>query len=331
MEFKGKVVSIVRRKGSAIKMMNDKKRQEVYKILMMPIQCTSYSNGKPIIEMDNYVIKTTQTYWRNKNYPQNLDEDMSDFSIGFYSILYKELLNGNSVLNEDDNLYNDEFAGDTMNSFNYIANITPNAGKSRKERTNQKEWPEYLQQYFKEYHCLANFWLMPMEIGRTLNNKWCKGCYDNKVHDYMDRFLLLLKLNFETYKNMYKEYFGGIKEFEQFADMNFLMNSYIDKEYRISEYSGKSDDTKAIIETINNFIEKRAKAISESKYAEELWEYFSEKGLLGYKETYLETDEYPLNKEIHPHAYECPRCNRIIANDENYSIPPVCDECSKWD
>ena len=121
------------------------------------------------------------------------------------------------------------------------------------------------------------------------------------------------------------------REFKQFADMNFLMNSYIDKEYRISEYSGKSDDTKAIIETINNFIEKRARAISESKYAEELWEYFFEKGLLGYKETYLEPDEYPLNKEIHPHAYECPRCNRIIANDENYSIPPVCDECSKWD
>lgn len=56
---------------------------------------------------------------------------------------------------------------------------------------------------------------------------------------------------------------------------------------------------------------------------------FELSGLLGYKEKYLEPDEYPLNKEMHPYAYECPMCNRIIANDENFSIPPVCDECSK--
>lgn len=64
---------------------------------------------------------------------------------------------------------------------------------------------------------------------------------------------------------------------------------------------------------------------------EELWEYFIRNRLLEYKENYLEPDEYPLNKEIHPYAYECPQCNRVIANDENYSIPPVCDECSKRD
>lgn len=47
-----------------------------------------------------------------------------------------------------------------------------------------------------------------------------------------------------------------------------------------------------------------------------------------YKETYLEPDEYPLDKEIHPYAYECPKCNRIIANDENYSVPDMCNECN---
>lgn len=48
-----------------------------------------------------------------------------------------------------------------------------------------------------------------------------------------------------------------------------------------------------------------------------------------YQEKHLEPDEYPINEEIHPYAYECPKCNRVIANDENYSIPDMCDECSR--
>lgn len=256
--------------------MNDKKRQEVYKVLMMPIQCTSYSNGEPIIKMVNSVIKTTQTYWRNKNYQQGLDEDMSDFSIGFYSILYKDLLNGNSVLNEDDNLYNEEFAGDTMNSFNYIANITPGAGKSTKQRTDQKEWPEYLQQYHKEYHCLANFWLLPMEIGRKVNNKWCKGSYDNNVEDYMDRFLKLLKDNFPEYKTLYRNYFANINCIEGFTEAHFLFGSYLYGNLDIYEFSNNNCDGEVIINKVQDRIKLRATMISKSCCAEQLWDYFNE-------------------------------------------------------
>lgn len=183
--------------------------------------------------------------------------------------------------------------------------------------------------------CLANFWLIPMHIGRTSKTtpiekmKWSKTSNYYDIQDFMDRFLLLLKYDFETYNGMYKKFFKNIKSFEQFADIHFLKGSYTDEKYDIREYSHILDKTTT--DTIYDFMKKRAKDISESKHAEELWQYFIKNGLLGYKETYLEPDEYPLNKEVHPYAYECPKCNRIIVNDENYSIPPVCDECSKRD
>lgn len=299
-------------------MMNYKKTQDVYKILMTPIRSTRYSESKPNIKKVGSVIETTQTYW-----PQYIDKDtakpfryefrpdcdMSDFACGFYEIIYKDILIDQNIVDEDGNFTNKIFAGDTMNSVSKLPILKDS------------------------YHCLANFWLIPMHIGRTSKYtpiekmKWSKMSNDYDIQDFMDRFLLLLKHNFGTYKVMYKEYFKNIDAFKQFADIQFLKGSYTDEKYDIIEYSHILD--KATKDTIYDFMKKRAKAISESKHVEELWEYFFKNGLLGYKETYLELDEYPLNKEVHPYSYECPKCNRTIANDENYSIPPVCDECSK--
>ncbi len=296
-------------------MMNYKKTQDVYNILITPIKTTRYSENKAIIKKVGSVIETTQTYYPYKEWNGNkvdipIDPDMSDFAIGFYEILYKEFLN-TPILDENDGFTDKEFAGDTMTSVSKLPIL--------KER----------------YHCLANFWLIPMHIGRTSKStptekmKWSKMSNHHDIQDFIDRFLLLLKNNFETYKKMYRGYFENIGTFERFAEFHFLRGSYLDDKYDIREYSDKLDKTTT--DTIYDFMKKRAEAISESKYAEELWDYFFENGLLGYKETFLEPDEYPLNKEKHPYAYECPRCNRIIANDENYSIPSVCDECSKKD
>ena len=322
MEFKGRVVSIVRRKGSAIKMMNDKKRQEVYKILITPIRCTSYSKGKPIITMANSVIETTQTYWpqypdkdtdKPFRYSFNPDCDMSDFTIGFYEVIYKELLREKTILNNEDGFTNKEFAGDTMTTVSILTGLKD------------------------KYHCLANFWLLPMHIGRTSKStprklkKWSKTSDVYPIEDYMDRFLILLKQNYTAYKELYKDYFKKIESFEMFVKIHMLENSYIDMSYKINQFSIWDENKTKIEKILFEIIKKRAETIANSGYAKKLWEYFFENGLLEYKETYLEPDEYPLSKEIHPYAYGCPKCNRIIANDENYSIPPVCDECSKWD
>lgn len=317
-------------------MMNDKKKQDVYKILMTPIQSTRYSESKPIIKKVGSVIETTQTYW-----PQYIDKDtakpfkyefrpdcdMSDFACGFYEIIYKDILNDNKLVDDNGNFADKNFAGDTMNSFDTIANLVLEAG-TKKKRTPIEKWPKWLQEYSSNYHCLANFWLIPMEIGRTLKNEWCKGSYDKNVQDYMDRFLKLYKDNSEQYKTLYPIYFKNMKSFEDFAGLHILVGSYVSENMEVKNFSNEKLDGKIIVEKIENNIMKRAKAISESKYAEELWKCFFENGLLEYKETYVESDEYPFNKEIHPYAYECPKCNRIIANDENYSIPPVCNECA---
>ena len=103
---------------------------------------------------------------------------MSDFTVGFYEIVYKDLLKCMTLLNGKGELYNAQFAGDTMNSFNTIANFTINAGKSMAKRTPLEEWPEYLKDYRIRYHCLANFWILPMDIGRTSRklNKYDSMC-----------------------------------------------------------------------------------------------------------------------------------------------------------
>lgn len=315
----------------------NKKNPDVYKILMTPIQSTGYSKSKPIIKKVGSVIETTQTYW-----PQYIDKntakpfrhqfipdcDMSDFACGFYEIIYKDILNDNKLVDDDGNFADENFAGDTMNSFNTIANLVREAGTKKEERKPIENWPKWLQEYHSNYHCLANFWLIPMEIGRTSKNEWCKGCYDKNVQDYMDRFLKLYKDNSEQYKTLYPSYFKNMKSCKDFARLHMLVGSYVSENMEVENFSNEKLDGKIIVKKIEDNIMKRAEAISESEYAEELRKFFFENGLLEYKETYVESDEYPLNKEIHPYAYECPKCNRIIANDENYSIPPVCNECA---
>lgn len=255
-------------------MISEKQKQDVIDILTTPIECTCYSNGIINITRDRLRIRTTQTYWRNKNYPQNLDEDMSDFSIGFYSILYKELLNGNSLLNEDDNLYNDEFAGDTMNSYKTVA-----------KRKSNNESTDYLDKYKKQYHCLANFWLVPMHIGRTSKytpnkfKEWSKTSYKYNIKDYMDRFLNLYKNNLVQYKKLYPSYFEKINCIEEFEKVHILVGSYISESMEVSNYSNENNYGEDVVNSIKSRIELRAEKISESKYADELWNYFSELGL----------------------------------------------------
>lgn len=231
-------------------MINDKKRQDIYKILMTPIQCTKYSNGRPIIKVVNSVIETTQTYWpqyidkdtgKPFRYPFIHDCDMSDFACGFYEIIYKDILNDNKLVDDNGNFTDKNFAGDTMTSVSKLPGL--------KDR----------------YHCLANFWLIPMEIGRTSKNEWSKTSKKYEILDFMDRFLLLLKYNYHAYEDLFKNYFNNIKTFEQFAEIHFIKNSYVDENYDVNEFSHQLDSTTSDI--LFEFIKIRATLISESKYA----------------------------------------------------------------
>lgn len=69
--------------------------------------------------MKDNVIYSPQLYKRNP------DEDMSDFSVGFYKIVYKDILGENNVeiLNEDGTYKNENYMGDTIHSFNSLANV----------------------------------------------------------------------------------------------------------------------------------------------------------------------------------------------------------------
>ena len=241
------------------KKLNDKQK-EVLKILMTPIEVSSRNQGETIIKIKEHVIYSTQTY------EGPFDEDMSDFAVGFYEILYNSLLNENKILQQK-KLVNNAFAGDTMNSFNTIANRVPEAGKSRKQRTDKEVWPEYLSNFKDHYHCLANFWLLPMEIGRKSNHSYSKI----RCKDYMDRFL----------NKMSKEY-GNVEvlniygDFEEFKTVHFLEGSYIDAEDgKVFSFSNSSKNTaEEVIESMNQKIFKRAEMIANSPISKQLYEYF---------------------------------------------------------
>ena len=93
-----------------------KKEDQIHEILFMPIYCDKKHDK---ISCEDNKIKTGQKY------SSTADEDMSDFAIGFYEIVYKDILNSKPLLEHNGSLCNNEYAGDTMNSFNTIANITP--------------------------------------------------------------------------------------------------------------------------------------------------------------------------------------------------------------
>ena len=128
-----------------------------------------------------------------------------------------------------------------------------------------------------KYHCLANFWLLPMEIGRTSNNDWTKTSRKYDIQDFMDRFLSLLKANFDEYKCLYSSYFKNIDTFKRFVKIHHLDGAYVDEEYTVIQFSNNID-----ISTSNRLFELikcRADNIAKSEYADELWDYFNKWGV----------------------------------------------------
>lgn len=254
--------------------MNKTRKEIVEEILKMPIEMTDEEpdNSEGIIFKRGAKIYSSQRYINNAN-KKYLDPDMSDFSVGFYQIIYSKILGSNTILNDKGNLENENFAGDTMNSFHTIANYTPGAGESRKKRTDREKWPPYLQKYYDFYHCLANFWLVPLIIGRTGNKEFSKAY---KAKDYMDRFLNVLKNNKKDYEKKFEDYFNNFENLD-FNEVHFLKGIYTEDD-KIISFSKNNTSEEKIIE-ITEMIKKRADHIA-SKYTDELFEYFKKWNLV---------------------------------------------------
>lgn len=242
------------------------KKEQILEILLMPIFCDKKYDG---ISRKNNAIQTGQEYYSNP------DEDMSDFAIGFYEIIYKNILSYKQILNDNGYLLNKEVAGDTMNSFNYIAYRILGAGKCYGvDNEDRKCWPEFLQNYYSQYHCLANFWLLPMDIGRTLRGNLNKS---TRAKDYMDRFLriVLSEIKFDGFD---RDYFRSFKCWSDFTDKHFITQSYLNQKLEIELYSDCGNEY--FVENAIDKIRQRAECIAQSEYADELLKYFSDHQLL---------------------------------------------------
>ena len=235
------------------------KQKQVHDVLLMPIECTSRSGTNATINKAGNAIKSTQLY---KSGP---DPDMSDIAIGFYKILYPEI---GSILTPEGLLACQEFAGDTMNSFNSIANITKGAGQSKNSRTPQEEWPEYLKKYHASYHCLANFWVLPIHMGRRtakLNRR-----------DSMDIFLSLLQGDgYETHFKPYPQYLSWADSYSEFVEKHFL-GTYSNIEL-IPYHEGHAEE---LVDQAMGRITQRAEDLAKSSYCNSLYDFFYECGLI---------------------------------------------------
>lgn len=235
-------------------MCNETEREQVKKILMMPIKC---EKRKPVnIIVENGIVKSTQRYYNG------FDPDMSDFAVGFYNIMYKDILNEEGVL---DGKYfcNQDFAGDTINSFNSIANLVPSAGNATKLRTATDECPKFLRKYSNDYHCLANFWILPMPLGR-------RGKKLN-YFDSIDVFLNKLKESYDLLKK-YTDYYKQINNYDVFCRIHFIEN-YKPLDDISEKYRGR--EAEEIVRQAYKFIDMRADNIcANDEVCKDLYDYF---------------------------------------------------------
>lgn len=249
----------------------NKHKKQVEKILLMPIECTTQSPVNIFTHNDR--IFTSQTY------KGSLDPDMSDIAVGFYNIIYEDILSKKGLLKNDD-YCNINFVGDTMNSFNSIANIVPEAGRSVTQRTDKEIWPPFLQDYHNSYHCLANFWVLPRCIGRCgkkLNSQ-----------DSFDVFLNILQTNYSIL-DKYPDYFKQMNTYRIFCKKHFLQKTYnpLSNNKIKSLYNHKKSDeelkdsAKELIVQAQNCWKLRAGCISsDDNICEKLYQYFNELGIL---------------------------------------------------
>ncbi|MBU5488535.1 hypothetical protein KQI77_10385 [Clostridium sp. MSJ-8] len=251
---------------------NDAKKEKIKSILLMPIECEKTLNNSKEIKIKDGKIYSSQKYYSNS------DEDMCDFAIGFYEILYSSILDNGKILLDDGTIKNCCFAGDTMNSFNKIANLVTAAGKTVKARTDEEKWPKWLREYKNYYHCLANFWILPTCIGRR--------SLKLNYYDSMDIFLEKLKNDNLNVLRKNVSYYQKVSTYEKFTRIHIL-NSYENIDAKKTRKQYKQRKAEDLVKQAKARIEQRAQEIIEVKDDEyhynllsKLWEYFKIENLI---------------------------------------------------
>lgn len=287
MRLFGKNVAMGRKElaGSMKTTVIPEKQGKVCEILKTPIVCKKGSGinrgevvdniAPPEYQDPEFGPNTIDVICTGQRYEGREDADMSDFAIGYYEILYQDILK-DSVLDDNGRLKSNLFAGDTINSFTNIANITPGAGKSRNQRTPVAEWPDQLIRYYQEYHCLANFWILPMELGRYDDEKRAYRCMKMNKYDSIDIFKEMLSNDYEGMTREIPEYFQSFSSYKDFCGQHFI-DTYARKN---TGFTYENSGWPTLIENAESDIWSRARAIAESKYCDELFDYFTELGLI---------------------------------------------------
>lgn len=250
--------------------MDKERKKQVYDLLLTPILCSR--TAQSICREGDHILSP-------QRYCYGIDPDMSDFAMGFYEVLYGDtLLAGQKLLRSDGFVADVELAGDTMNSFNTVANIVLGDVDS-KHRSPESKWPEDLRLFHRRFSSLANYWLLPMRLGRT-------GTKLNR-YDSVDLFLDRLKSEFPLFQSEERisyrgfqanNYFRKFRDYDDFCGIHYVSEG-IEAEKLLTLYRNK-DDCPTIITAMIDSIEMRAKQIAETETVSlALWDYFDGLGL----------------------------------------------------
>lgn len=259
--------------------MSNEKREQVYDVLLTPIIC---EKNEKEIRFRNGVIFSPQDYYGTP------DEDMCRFAVDFYDILYKSIIPEGGVL-KNAYLRNKEFAGDTMHSFKSVANLLIKAIYNDKLNMEIPGMP-YLEYYKVHYHCLANFWIIPMRHGRSSPKRIKDG---HETYDFSEFYIQDVGKNWKSLKEdseityvtrnseqKYENYFNKFDSINSFCNTHFINNPRPADEYKSEDYK---DEPEELLDLALKSIRERARSIAfdtESDIPNELWDCFNDLGLI---------------------------------------------------
>lgn len=232
--------------------------EQVKSILLMPLECTS-QESEAVFEHEGRLF-SSQAY-------KGLDPDMSDLAVEFYKIIYNEQLGPEGEILKGRQLIEQDFCGDTMNSYRNMAKRLPDHQSGA--------WQG-------QYHCLANFWLLPMHVGHSSPHTARRGLmkYSKSMKgtdDYVDRFLKKYLEDYDEYVEKFPKYAAKFQR-ENFAEAHYLDGIYMEAGEVILFSYPSDEEISGLPDQVMEKIRRRAELIANKK-GDELARLFSRLGI----------------------------------------------------